>query len=300
MFISIVIASKGRPYELEDTISSVMMQDLQPNEIIIVVTDKKDYNESILRHNLVKVYESAPGSSVQRNVGINKTNLQSELIVFLDDDVELASNFLSLVSSYMSLSTWVAGISGTPLLDKPEHGIMSRADARAALLKWQASGKKMPPTIQRGLYGCNMAVRSHYARELLFDERLSFYAWLEDRDFGIRLEKYGQVIDYAGQSIIHFGSRGGRMSEVKLGYAQIMNPAYLFFVKRVFTFGEYIDHGVKGLLANIAGSAPFFRRSERNNLSREIRTKRLRGNAMAIKDIFLHGIRPDMIKSINH
>lgn len=298
MFVSVVIASKGRRDVLSDTIDSVLLQDRKPDEIILVVTDKDDYDQSLMVNNLIKIYESAPGSTIQRNAGIKKISEKSDLVIFLDDDVELSTEFFQRVVNFMAVSPWVAGLSGTPLLNKPENGLMSRANARAALLKCQLSDKKIPPTIQRGLYGCNMVVRSDYARKLLFDERLSLYAWLEDRDFGIRLEKYGQIVDYGGQGIIHFGTPGGRISEIRLGYAQIMNPAYLFFTKRVFNIKEYVDHGIKGFLANLA-SVILPTAKKRNGLSRKIRAERLKGNLLAMTYIARYGIRPESIKSID-
>lgn len=294
MFLSVVIASKGRPNILLSTLESILDQTHPPDEIILVGTQKSDIPQGLASKEKIRVVLSEPGSSVQRNIGIDLTNFNSDLIMFLDDDVELARNYIENITSFLLGNKNVVAVSGTPLLNKPKNGLMSREEAKQILLSSPISRK--PPIKQRGLYGCNMTVRAHPARSVKFDERLSLYAWLEDRDFGIRLEKFGDVVDYGGENLIHLAPPSGRMSQFKIGYGQIMNPLYLYRIKNVLTFREFIDHAAKGLVANLLWSFYIFK--DRNGIPSSERRKRLRGNFFAIKHCVTNGISPESVKNI--
>ena len=103
MDYSVVIPIYKRSELLLDTLNSVLFQDLQPLEIIIVdnndieIESKKlnkivsDFsNINNLDINLIKSYRNS--GAIARNIGAN--NAKGELIAFLDSDVILDSNYL--------------------------------------------------------------------------------------------------------------------------------------------------------------------------------------------------------------
>ena len=69
-----------------------------------------------------------------------------------------------------------------------------------------------------------MSVRRSLFDHIQFDERLKSYSWLEDADIGKRAHRYGTIGFCPDASLVHLGSRRGRDSARKFGFAQIMNP----------------------------------------------------------------------------
>ncbi|WP_261664953.1 glycosyltransferase family 2 protein [Deinococcus sp. Marseille-Q6407] len=295
MFVSVIIASRGRPQVLAETVKSILQQARRPDEIIIAVTTTDDVLPG-MDGSGVQVIISPPGSSVQRNEAIAALNPASDLVVFLDDDVEVASDYLIKVTNFMEVVPDVAAFSSTPVLDKAMGGRLPREEAKAILVNSLVSDPDVRSA--RGLYGCNMVVRAKYARREKFDERLVSYAWLEDRDYGIRMEKYGAVVNYDGGRIVHFGTPGGRISEVRMGYIQIMNPAYLFFVKKELTFREYVDHGINGFLANLAHRLGVLTLLRPQSIMTIDRNQRLKGNFLALRDIFIGKLDPRLVLEV--
>ena len=60
-----------------------------------------------------------------------------------------------------------------------------------------------------------------------FDERLPLYGWQEDLDFCGALRGSGRIVKTNLVWGVHLGTKRGKGSEVRLGYSQIINPAYI-------------------------------------------------------------------------
>ena len=101
-----------------------------------------------------------------------------------------------------------------------EEGLM-------ALRALEASDLPARPVDQFGAYGCNMSIRASTIGEARFDERLALYGWQEDIDFTGRLRGAGAASSGAELLGVHLGVKAGRVSGVRFGYSQIVNPTYL-------------------------------------------------------------------------
>lgn len=296
MYISVIIASVGRPQILCQTLASLSIQTRLPDEIIVVVSSSDDISDKLASDPKYRILFSERGSTVQRNKGLENTHPLSDIVVFLDDDVVLAENYLTKVENYMELNLDVVGFSGVPVLNRPQNGLMPHSLAQD-ILKEQ-SVYSFVDKEQRGLYGCNMVSRTNVAKQEKFDENLVLYALLEDRDFGIRLRKYGRVTEYSGARMIHLGTPGGRVSQRQQGYAQIMNPAYLFIKGQGYNMSDIYLGPVKSLLANISGVIGLAKKLTPNDPSYYNRGERLHGNLLAIKDILRGRIDPQRIRHV--
>ena len=93
--------------------------------------------------------------------------------------------------------------------------------------------RKAPPVIREitGSYadGCNgiIACRTTSLGSLRFDERLPLYGWQEDLDFCVALRRLGRIVRTNLVWGVHLGVKRGKGSEVRLGYSQMVNPAYI-------------------------------------------------------------------------
>ena len=67
-------------------------------------------------------------------------------------------------------------------------------------------------------------IRKH---ELRFDETLPLYGWYEDWDFSRQLAFFGSIVHISNACGVHLSTKIGRITGVRMGYAQVANPIYL-------------------------------------------------------------------------
>ena len=102
-----------------------------------------------------------------------------------------------------------------------------------------------------GTYGCNMAFRVVDIAGHRFDERLPLYGWQEDTDFSRRVARGRPILRLHGLRGVHLGVKRGRVSGVRFGYSQIVNPLYL--VRKGTGTGRWAANLIgRNVLANAA------------------------------------------------
>src|SRR5246500_5037804 len=123
--ISVVIASKGRPDCVRETIECLQHQTLQPSEIIVVVPSPEDLPENEWGKQ-VRYVIGPLGLTTQRNAGIEALPVRVKYVACLDDDFELKADYLEQAVAFLDANNQVVGISGRILKD----GGISREEAR--------------------------------------------------------------------------------------------------------------------------------------------------------------------------
>ena len=103
MKLSVIIPTKNRAVLLGKALESIINQSLNQNEFEVIVVDNgstdntkeivKDFNIRI--ENLRYFYDATPGLHVGRHIGMKEA--KSDILVYLDDDVELFSDHLQNV-----------------------------------------------------------------------------------------------------------------------------------------------------------------------------------------------------------
>lgn len=238
----VIVATKGRAKETY-TLLDYLAKQTYPIEKIIVVGSEPIDVVGLESHpltqsgNVLIELSTKAGSTIQRNVGLNKLtpfgaslNAEEWFVAFFDDDFRPAVNWLESSSYVFSQqSDWV-GLGGWVLADGINGLYISEENALNYL------NGVIPPAQHawfgeqlevEGLYGCNMAYRGNVASTLRFDENLPLYGWQEDVDYGGMAIKFGKLF-YTNQCVgVHLGVKGGRTSGIRFGYSQIANPIYL-------------------------------------------------------------------------
>lgn len=281
MFHSVIIASKGRPQVLGDTLTSIAGQDRPPDEIILSVSCNEDI-EGVALPEAIRLLFGTTGSAPQRNSGIRAMDPRSELVSFFDDDVELASDYCSALIKSAEANPDLVGIGGGVVRDGA-----TRQEARDALR--HARHDPAQPILRcDSLYGCNMTFRRDAMVTERFDERLSLYGWLEDLDFSRAVAKHGPLAIVNNLLIAHLQSTSGRMNHRRFGFAQVMNPWYLWRKGCITQRELWMTHLLRGIGANITKLPT----NPRDRLSR------LRGNLLALAMIARGRVEPEAIHGI--
>lgn len=277
MKVAVVIATKGRPEILSMTLDSLRRQTVVPSQIIVVATTRTDVPECISD---CEVIFGSAGLTIQRNIGIHALHKATEIVVFLDDDVELAYDYFAGIIEFFGMHPQIVGGMGTMIRDGAVVGSISREEARALTLSYRASSDK---TIS-DLYGCNLSVRYDILYKERFDERLALYGWMEDRDFSNRIRRYGDLSQIGKAGIVHLGARSGRVSNRRLGFAQIVNVLYLYN-KGTLSFKETAK-SLKPIVVNLLKLFDIERR------------ERFIGNLLGLESCIRYGAEPERIRDL--
>lgn len=231
----------------------------------------------------------AKGLPAQRNAGLAMVP-EADCVFFFDDDAVVRADYLANGVAFFRQHPEVVAMTGRVLLDGATRSEIPRPVALQALDRSAGdpgSGASRPT---RELYGCNFAFRPAAVGGEQFDERLPLYAWLEDHDFARRAARYGQLATVDDCVIVHLGVKsGGRTAHRRLGYAQVMNPAYLWH-KGSFPLSLALRETVFRVGKNAARAVA--------GTEREWRRRRLAGNVLAAGDVLRARFTPERLTDI--
>ena len=294
--ISVVIASKGRPQILAETLPSIFAQTLTPAQIVLSVPSPEDIPTSGWQsHNIVTTI-GATGLCAQRNRALLEIPDPVEFVAFFDDDIELKADYLQRATDFMQANSGVAGFSGELLAD----GDIDRARARQLLADYVPPHRWGGKFHSRGkhhiLHGCNMVIRRSLLRYEPFDENLVLYCYGEDYDISMRLQRYGAIGKFNDCIAVHLEAPSGRVNEVQRGYSLVANNWYFLqkgtvHLPRPLAFVRFWLICVARTLLECLGK--IIRRDKTTDWSR-----RLKGVLLAVGDIFRGRSHPGRIRDL--
>src|SRR5215468_9398188 len=93
MKISVIVCSFGRPGVLDETVQSIVNQTVLPDEILITSPSMIHVEAQTLSRDRVRFIPAPHGLTLQRNTALEQVG-DTDLIAFLDDDMELSSTYL--------------------------------------------------------------------------------------------------------------------------------------------------------------------------------------------------------------
>ena len=290
--LTVLVASLGRPDSLKQLLDCLRAQTVKPKQIIFSVETQSDI-EGLADAPGVEFIFGERGSCHQRNRGLDAVLPSIEFVAIFDDDYVPSKFALEGIVAAFRAFPDAAGVNGKLLRDGIKGPGISQAEAAnlvAAAEKQLGRAAKNPNVLREpeGLYGCNMAFRMSALNGQRFDEALPLYAWLEDVDFGARLN--GKCIQTDAFYGVHRGEKRGRERDGRLfGYSQIANPIYL---RRKGTISWYKAWRLmtRNILANHAKSLkpePWIDRKGRAI-----------GNWMAIFHLLTFRLKPNFILSL--
>lgn len=286
--VAVVLASANRPELLGEVVADLQRQTWRNSTLVLSVPDRASLPAAPLPEGAVVVHDR--GLAAQRNAGLAAVPEATHVFCF-DDDAVVREDFIEQAMAFFSAHPEVVGLTGRVLLDGATGAEIPRAEADAALARSSgepASGGWAP---SRELYGCNFAFRADAVGGEKFDARLPLYSWLEDHDFARRLMRHGTLAKVQDCVIVHRGVKsGGRMAHERLGYSQVMNPAYLHHVGSFplwLSVYETLPRTAKNLLRAVRGPEAEWRR------------ERVRGNLRAAGDVARRRFTPERILDLS-
>lgn len=285
--VVVLLASAGRPELLGEVVADLARQTWQDSTLVVSVPDEASLPPMPLPPGAVVVHDR--GLTAQRNAGLDAVPAATHVFCF-DDDAVVRGDYLERAMSFFDAHPDVVALTGRVLLDGATGEAVSRevADRTLAAARAEPVTGRWAPT--RELYGCNFAFRPDVLGGQRFDARLPLYSWLEDHDFARRAMRHGVLARVEDCVVVHRGVKsGGRVAHERLGYSQVMNPAYLHHVGSFplwLTVHETVFRVAKNAVRSVRGPEAAWRR------------ERLRGNLRAARDVARRRFTPERILDI--
>ncbi|WP_416444056.1 glycosyltransferase family 2 protein [Leeuwenhoekiella sp. A16] len=274
MKLSLIICTYQRPEALRKLLDSVVLQTAIPDEIIIVDGSRDDLTGKMIEEvaidnlNYFRVSEKDRGLTKQRNFGIEKTDFDTEIIAFLDDDVILKPDYFKQLLLGYQLHPEALGVGGYILEDikwrkvakeyKAEdnefcYDGFCRPDGSRYVLRKKLGLDADRPPAHFPEFGHGRSVsflppsRKIYEVEQLmggvssfkkivfethkFSEYFEGYGLYEDADFTLRVSKTGKLFVNTNAQLYHHHEESGRPDLYKYGKMVIRNGWYVWRVK---------------------------------------------------------------------
>ena len=272
MHYDIVLPTRNRHAVLKLSIPLMLKQSRAPESLIVVdSSDNHDdvrsivediVNSSNIKINL-KIFHTDPGSSYQRNIGLNHT--VSDIVMFPDDDSLWFPGFASSIMKIYEndIDKVIGAVAGSEslappngILDKNVHykmslkdrfqlirsklNIVNRVEARLFPDPFIVEGmnrlklKELPIWLHENnahpvpsLIGFRMTFRNTLVQNLQFDEALGRYALFEDRDVSLGVLREHLMVEADDAKVFHYRSPENRTSGNEWGVISILNMAYI-------------------------------------------------------------------------
>ena len=281
------IATRGRPAILAETIAFLANQVRQPDKILVAYAEPADIADAPERFPEVTFIRAEVGLTRQRNA-ILTLAAGSDLLLFVDDDFYLDPRYLQVTERFFLENPDVVASTGRVLADDVKGPGLTVAQAKLIVAAGAGDQGEQRITPTFFAYGCNMCLRMAPIRQhdLRFDETLPLYGWYEDWDFSRQLAAFGTIVHISNACGVHLSVKTGRITGVRLGYAQVANPIYLarkgtFPWSHVFKF--IVGPCLKNLVRSLAPEAHVDRLG------------RFCGNLAAFRDLLTGTLSPTQI-----
>ncbi len=203
--ISVVIPTYNRSQDLKETLQSFNKKIRELREVIVVdqSTDSKTRGliQSLKDKKIKYIFSNKPSLTVARNLGVLNLNSSCKIIIFLDDDVTLSTDYFKEILRVFNENPSALGVGGYYLPRGLENSkidtfvkklffIEHRAPNSGRVLS--AYGPVYPSRLNKTINvewipGFNMAFKRGVFEKDAFDEHLSRYSLAEDFDFTYRI-----------------------------------------------------------------------------------------------------------------
>lgn len=200
--LSVIVATHARPDSLGRLIKSLAQQ-LRPRDRKLLLADNGTPAPSPIPDDappLIHIHEQRPGKCRAQNLAIARAT--GEILVFLDDDLTVASDYLDQVERFFDEHPEFAAMKGRIL---PAEDPKLAAGDNWIYLDLPIADHGDEVVEVRGVLGANMAFRKDaLARVGPFDERLGPGAagHEEETEMSRRLVRAGYRIGYAPEALV--------------------------------------------------------------------------------------------------
>jgi GT2 family glycosyltransferase len=284
------IATRGRSTILSEAIAFLAKQERQPDQLLVAYSEPEDVGDAPSQFPDAKFIRTPLGLTRQRNAILAEA-ADSDILLFIDDDFFPDPRYLAITEQLFIDHPDVVAATGTVLANDIKGPGLTVASAKSIVSSHTGTQGKQQISPLFFVYGCNMSLRMAPIRQhqLRFDEALPLYGSYEDWDISRQLASFGAIVRVSDACGVHLSAKVGRMSGVRMGYAQVANPIYLAR-KGTFPWSEVFRVIVGPCLKNLVRSVAPEPHVDRLG--------RFSGNLVAFRDLLTGRLNPQQITDL--
>jgi glycosyltransferase involved in cell wall biosynthesis len=269
MKFSVVIPTKNRINDLKKIISSILIQNKKPYELLIVdQSDKNNFSilKTIIQNKVkLKYFHKKNIQSLTEAKNFSLSHIKNDIIFFLEDDVILKKNYFKFLLEVFDKRKSILGVCGV-LINERKINYFSRLynffflngifqDIRPSLWNNRSTIKFI---YSNKISGGISAWRKNVFKKISFDKKNKLHLF-EDVDFSVRVNKIWPhstgIVTLA--KVVHKWSPINRSKDFKLVELKIIE-AYKFCKKNsskkinlelfIYIFGIFLSCLLKSIL----------------------------------------------------
>jgi GT2 family glycosyltransferase len=263
-----------RPNALLQLLNSVKLQTLYPNEILIVDGSTNTLTQEVINENSFEnlsyylVSKEDRGLTKQRNFGIAKTSVDSEIICFLDDDTVVEPNYFEEIIKTFRSDDAIVGVGGVAINEN--NWIRKESNKNYNPIKYYKWDNYVYPEGARNVLRNLLGLQSNlgpgkmpeysngrtcgfpldgkiYEVDLLIGMSFSFrrkvfesttfstyfegYGLYEDADYSIKAQQFGKNVITTNAQLYHYHDQSGRPNKFQYGKMVVRNGWYVWRLK---------------------------------------------------------------------
>lgn len=256
---AVVICTRNRPAELEETLDSIAAHPPSIN-LLLAVMDASDAAPQVRIQSVVEdfdvlpsvhwSYTGTPSLARQRNAALDRLPPSVEIVHFIDDDVTVHAGYFETLSAALRSASDAGGAGGvivepskaapTPSAERLRRlFFLSHPEAGHVLSSGCATDAQNPRLNETSslretewLSGCSSSYRRSLLDQHRFDEALTGYSMLEDLDLSYRIHRQARLVVKPEARLTHRRSPSNRFGAERYNHALTVHRRW--FVEKHF------------------------------------------------------------------
>tara|TARA_B100000902_G_scaffold40974_1_gene48602 strand:+ start:4781 stop:5689 length:909 start_codon:yes stop_codon:yes gene_type:complete len=279
--LSIIIPTRNRSAMLAKTIKELAKNKFFFKEIIIVDSSNKYHKSKIknLRNIykiIIKIFNSKPSISLQRNIGLGKVIKKRKYVMFLDDDLSFNKNAFKKMYLFIKNNNQLTGYGFNLNIKKINYfieffkknnltKILGIYDTKMGVITpsgWQTKAINLKKNLEVEWLPTQAVIYNKTRlKNLKFDTVYGSYSYLEDLDFSYSLSRKNKLMicssaKYTSKNVVN-------RNDYHFGIKEIINRYYFvnkFNLNKKYFFLGFLFSFLKNFLTLLTLKPKFFLR----------------------------------------
>jgi GT2 family glycosyltransferase len=266
MRISIIIPTKDRPYKIKRLLNQLYNNKFFFNEILIIdssnADNKKKLTFIIKQANLnIKLINSRPSISLQRNKGLKSMKKNNTFFMLLDDDIVFKKNSFVEMKKFINKNEKLYIGYGFNLISKINYGFLESTKRKKFIEKlgiyntnigkivpsgWQTKINNVKKNQEVEWLSTQAVIYANNNKKINFDNFFKGYSYLEDLDYSYRMSNFGKLI--VVKKAMYYHNNNIERKSFSFGQKEFINRYHFIKKNKIYTKYFFLGAFIKTFL----------------------------------------------------
>jgi len=266
MRLSIIIPTKDRPYKIKRLLDQLYDNKFFFNEIILIdssnINNKKKLTIIIKKiDSNIKLINSRPSISLQRNKGLKNMKKNNSFFMFVDDDIIFKKNSFIEMEKFIKKNEQIYTGYGFNLISKANCGFLEKIKRNKLIEKigiyntkigkivpsgWQTKINNVKKNQEVEWLSTQAVIYTNNKKKINFDNFFKGYSYLEDLDYSYRMSNFGKLIIVKKATYNH--NNNIERKSFSFGEKEFINRYHFIKKNKIYTRYFFLGAVVKTFL----------------------------------------------------